>query len=254
MMAWRSSTSTIGSFGGIGGSRSSTASIALRRWASHWTICSSRRSYACCGARVSRTRPAPCATVSRWCRAVRRTAAAAGQRGNRAAPDAGWQQRRNDHHPGEHHRARAARGAAPDFREDGVHRPARRRRGPRGQHPADRHLQLHPDAPGRRRARGSEDAVARKDRAPDVPRGEDRQRPAEPGASGAGGDRSGRRERGDQRRAVTAGASVEGVAHRRSQGARHAGADCARTRLQAAAGVAEPGPECARTPCRRVVG
>ena len=51
------------------------------------------------------------------------------------------------------------------------------------------------------RARRSEDQGAREDRAADVPRRQDRQRPAEPGASGAGRQRPGRSQRRHQRRA-----------------------------------------------------
>ena len=56
-----------------------------------------------------------------------------------------------------HHRSRAARRAAADFREDGVDRPARRRRRARSQHAADRHLELHADAARGRRSRRSAD-------------------------------------------------------------------------------------------------
>ena len=45
-----------------------------------------------------------------------------------------------------HHGAGPPRGAAADFRQDGVDRPARRRRGARGEHAAHGHLELHPDA------------------------------------------------------------------------------------------------------------
>ena len=103
--------------------------------------------------------------------------------------------RRERHHHGRHHRhhrrrhaARATRGAAPDFREDGVDRPAGGRRRPRGEHAADRHLELHADAARRRRSRRPEDEGAREDRAPDVPRREDRQRPPEPVAAWYRGD------------------------------------------------------------------
>ena len=89
-----------------------------------------------------------------------------------------------------HLRARAARGAAADLGEDGVDRPARRRRRARGEHAAHRHLELHADAAGGRRARRSADQGAREDRAADVPRRQDRQRPAEPGAAGAGRQRA----------------------------------------------------------------
>ena len=59
------------------------------------------------------------------------------------------------HHRG-HHRARPTRGAAPDLREDGVDRPARRGRGPRGEHAAHGHLELHADAAAERRQGGSD--------------------------------------------------------------------------------------------------
>ena len=92
--------------------------------------------------------------------------------------------RRDDRHHRGHHRARAARGAAADLREDGVDRPAGGRRRARGQHAADRHLELHADAARRRGSGGPAHAAAREDRAADVPGGEDRQRPAEPVAPG----------------------------------------------------------------------
>ena len=92
-----------------------------------------------------------------------------------------------------HHRPRAARRAAADFGEDGVDRPAGRRRRARGQHAADRHLELHADAARGRRPERSEDGAAREDRAADVPRREDRQRPAEPVAAGHARAASGRR-------------------------------------------------------------
>ena len=79
--------------------------------------------------------------------------------------------------------ARAARGAAADLGEDGVDRPAGRGRGARGQHAADRHLELHADAAREAPARRSVDQGPREDRAADVPRRQDRQRPAEPGAA-----------------------------------------------------------------------
>ena len=120
---------------------------------------------------------------------------------------------------------RAARGAAADFREDGVDRTARRRRRARGEHAADRHLELHADAARERAARRSVDAGAGEDRAADVPGGEDRQRAPEPGASGAGRQRPVRHQRGGQRRAVAARAPVQ---ERQHPGAEGAGADARR--------------------------
>ena len=75
------------------------------------------------------------------------------------------------------------RGAAADLGEDGVDRPAGRRRRARGEHAAHRHLELHADAARRRRPGRSEDGAPREDREADVPRREDRQRPAESLAS-----------------------------------------------------------------------
>ena len=94
----------------------------------------------------------------------------------------GRTRRHHRHHRG-HHLARAARGAAADLREDGLDRPARRRRRARGEHAAHRHLELHADAARGRRSGRSADQAAREDRAPDVPRRQDRQRPAQPGAA-----------------------------------------------------------------------
>ena len=78
--------------------------------------------------------------------AARGAAAAARQRRDDAAARRGRRDRRDDPDHRGHLRARAARGAAADLREDGVDRPARGRRGARGQHAADRHLELHADA------------------------------------------------------------------------------------------------------------
>ena len=69
------------------------------------------------------------------------------------------------------------------------------------------------------RARRSVDAGAGEDRAADVPRGEDRQRAAEPGASGAGRQRPVRHQRRGQRRAVAARAPVPNRQHPGPQGA-----------------------------------
>ena len=113
----------------------------------------------------------------------------------------------------------AARGAAADLREDGVDRPARRRRGARGQHAADRHLELHADAAAERRAGRSADQGPREDRAADLPRREDRQRPAQPGASGAGRLRPDRSPRRRQRRALAARAPAAQRQHPGAQGA-----------------------------------
>ena len=61
---------------------------------------------------------------------------------------------------------------------------------------------------------------AREDRAADVPRREDRQRPAEPRAAGAGRQRPVRHQRRHQRRAVAARAPVADRPHPGAQGAR----------------------------------
>ena len=118
--------------------------------------------------------------------AARTVTPPAGERGHHAASRLGRRDRRHDRHHRGHLGARAARGAAPDLREDGVDRVARGGRCARGEHAAHGHLELHPDAaPGRRTGR-SEDEGAREDRAADLPRGEDRQRPPESVATGAG--------------------------------------------------------------------
>ena len=155
--------------------------------------------------------------------AARAVAAAAGERRD----DAAARLRRGDrrHHPDHrgHLQPRAARRAAADLREDGVDRPARRRRGARGQHAADRHLELHADAAAERRARRPAHQGAGEDRAADVPRRQDRQRPAQPGPAGAGRfgpDRSARR---DQRRALAARAPAQEQQHPGAQGAAAAG-------------------------------
>ena len=92
----------------------------------------------------------------------------------------------------------------------------------------------------------SDDEGAREDRAADVPRREDRQRPAESRAAGAGRQRPVRHQRRHQRRAVAARAPVP---HRQHPGAEGAGRRRARRaghRAQAAAGVPEPVPQRAR--------
>ena len=111
-----------------------------------------------------------------------------------------------------HHRPRAARGAAPDFRKDGVDRAARRGRGARGQHAAHRDLELHADAARGRRPAGSENRAAREDRASDVPGGEDRQRPVESVAARHAGRRAHprRSERRRRRRLRAPRAPVRG--------------------------------------------
>ena len=90
--------------------------------------------------------------------------------------------------------------------------------------PLTGHLELHADAAAGRRAGRSDDQGAREDRAPDVPRREDRQRPAEPGAAGAGRQRPGRHQRRRQRRAVAARAPVPDRQHPGAQGAAAAAA------------------------------
>ena len=55
--------------------------------------------------------------------------------------------RRHDRHRRRHLDPRAARRAAADFGEDGVHRSSCRGRRARSQHAADRHFELHADAP-----------------------------------------------------------------------------------------------------------
>ncbi len=141
---------------------------------------------------------------------------------------------------------RAARGAAADLREDGVDRSAGGRRRARGEHAADRHLELHADAARGRRSRGPADAAAREDRAADVPRRQDRQRPAEPVAPGRRRRRATaprRPQHRHHRRAVAARASVRDAPH---QGAARAERRPGRRlghRAQAAAGVPQPVPE-----------
>ena len=195
------------------------------------------------GRRASSPRRAARSTGSR---STRRPAATPGRSSTSPPSRCSRPRAAADDRHGRHRRRRdgagAARGAAADLRQDGVDRPAGGRRGARGEHAADRHLQLHADAARRRRPRRSEDAPAREDRAPDVPRGEDRQRPAEPVAPGDGRARAraGRPERRRQRRAVAARAPVQGRAHPGAARDADARAGRARHRVQAAAGVPEP--------------
>ena len=120
--------------------------------------------------------------------------------------------RRNDPADREHHRPGPAGGAAAAVREDGVDRRAGGRRGPRGQYAVDRHLELHADAARERRSERPQHGVAGEDRTADLPRGEDRERPAEPLASRHRSGRPGANDRGSEhchlRRVLAARASV----------------------------------------------
>ena len=180
------------------------------------------------------------------------------QRARQRRDDAAARRGRGDRrdHPGArgHLGAGAARRAAADLREDGLDRPARRRRRARGEHAAHRHLELRADADGRGGAGRSEDQGAREDREADLPRRAHRQRPAEPVAAGAGGQRPGRHQRGDQRRAVAA----------RSPDAHRHGFRCARSSPPSARSSRAPSTSCSRcsstcsstraTPCPRAAG
>ena len=97
---------------------------------------------------------------------------------------------RHDPADREHHRPGPAGGTAAVVREDGVDRRAGGGRRPRGQHAVDRHLELHADAARECRPGRSANGAARENRAPDVPRREDRQRPAEPVAARSVGHRA----------------------------------------------------------------
>ena len=161
-------------------------------------------------------------------------------------------------HHRRHHRALADGRAAAHLREDGVARSARGRRRARSEHAADRDFELHADAARERRSRGPAHAAARKNREADVPRRQDRQRPAESVAAKRGGCRravGGRPQRGDRRRVVAARTSVREGQHQGAPRApRRAGAR-RRLRIQAAAGVPESVPQRARRDAeRRVAG
>ena len=120
--------------------------------------------------------------------------------------------RRNDPADREHHRPGPAGRAAAAVREDGVDRRAGGGRCPRGQHAVDRHLELHADAARERRSERPEHGAAGEDRTADLPRGEDRERPAEPVASRHRSRRPGANDRRSQhrhlRRVLAARASV----------------------------------------------
>ena len=148
-----------------------------------------RRSSRCCGARGASR---PTARRSTACRSGPRHAPSrrrARQRRDDAAARRGRGDRRDDPDRRGHLGARAARRAAADLREDGLDRPARRRRRARGEHAAHRHLELHADADGAapsRTIRGPQ--VLEKIEKQTFRAAQDRQRPAEPRAPGAGRD------------------------------------------------------------------
>ena len=138
-----------------------------------------------------------------------------------------------------HHRPRAARRAAADFREDGVDRAAGGRRGARGQHAADRHLELHADAARRRRPGRSDDTVLLEKierqtfRAAKIVNGLlNLSRPGTHGRRAA----AGRSQRRHHRRVLAARAPVRGRQHqgaaraggRRRCGARASSTSCSR--------------------------
>ena len=149
-----------------------------------------------------------------------------------------------DHRARGRHRSRESRGAAAAVREDGGDRSAGGRRRARGEHAAHRHLELHADAARTCRPGRSQDATAREDRAADVPRGQDRQQPAESRASVRRRDGSGRPER---RRSTTccrcsstsSGPAAMQVRKDLYARARHR----PRRRVQAAAGLPQSVPE-----------
>ena len=172
--------------------------------------------------------------------------------------DDGVETTRIDHHHRRHQRARAARRAAAGFGEDGVDWPAGGRRRARGEHAADRHLELHADAARGREPGGPEDAPAREDRAADVPRREDRQRPAEPLASEPAGRRRTARRSTSTRSSTTCSACSSTSSRRaRSRSAASCRAQAPvvdGVGTQAAAGVPEPVPERARRDAARAAG
>ena len=101
--------------------------------------------------------------------------------------------------------------------------------------------------------RRSEDGAAREDRAADVPRREDRQRPAQPVAARHAGRRAHprRSERRRRRRLLAARASVRGDEDQGAPRAVRVAGDGARDRASAPAGVPEPVPQRARCDAAR---